>query len=80
MTHKGGSKRGRGRGRGEIREVRGRGRTFLNKANVECYRCHNFGHFQYECPTLGKNSNYAELDEKEEMLLMVYIDEIRAKR
>ncbi|KAI5422856.1 hypothetical protein KIW84_046037 [Lathyrus oleraceus] len=80
VTHEGRSERGRGRGRGEIRGGRGRGRTYLNKANVECYRCHNFGHFQYECPTLGKHSNYAELDEKEEMLLMAYVDEIGAKR
>lgn len=36
----------RGRGRGSYRgRGRGRGRTF-NKAVVECYRCHNLGHFQ----------------------------------
>ncbi|GAA0169317.1 hypothetical protein LIER_23834 [Lithospermum erythrorhizon] len=41
--------RGRGnyRGRGGSS---GRGRGSFNKATVECYKCHNLGHFQYECP------------------------------
>ena len=29
---------------------RGRGRQAFNKAIVECYKCHQLGHFQYECP------------------------------
>lgn len=41
---------GKGRGRGNFRgRGRGRGRAF-NKATVECWRCHNLGHFQHECP------------------------------
>ena len=37
---------GRGYGRGAYRGRRnGRGRSGFNKANVECYRCHNLGHF-----------------------------------
>ena len=28
---------------------RSRGRSF-NKATIECYNCHQLGHFQYECP------------------------------
>lgn len=27
---------------------RGRGRTTFNKATVECYKCYNLGHFQYD--------------------------------
>jgi RNase H-fold protein (predicted Holliday junction resolvase) len=36
----------RGRGRGDYRgRGRGRGRQALNKATVECYKCHQLGHF-----------------------------------
>lgn len=64
---------GRGRGRAALRS-RGRGRQQFNKATVECFRCHKLGHFQYECPTWGKEANYAEMDEQEEMLLMAYVE------
>ena len=67
------SNRGRGtyRGRG-----RGRGRSALNKATVECYRCHDFGNFQYKCPKMNKELNYAE----HEMLLMAHMERHEAKR
>ncbi|PRQ17740.1 putative RNA-directed DNA polymerase [Rosa chinensis] len=66
---------GRGRGRGGFRgRGRGRSRQQFNKALVECYKCHKLGHFQYECPEWEKGANYAELDEKEEMLLMAYVE------
>ena len=48
----------------------GRGRQTFNKATVECWRCHQLGHFQYECPKLEKGANYAKLEEEEEMLSM----------
>ncbi|KAF2320090.1 hypothetical protein GH714_023223 [Hevea brasiliensis] len=51
--------RGTYRGRGN-----GRGRTNFNKATVECYKCHDLGHFQYECPKWKNDANYAELEEK----------------
>ncbi|XP_062014079.1 uncharacterized protein LOC133730517 [Rosa rugosa] len=35
---------------------------------------------KYECPTWGKEANYAKMDEQEEMLLMAYIEINRAKR
>ncbi|RVW42604.1 Retrovirus-related Pol polyprotein from transposon RE1 [Vitis vinifera] len=64
-----------GRGRGAFRgRGRGRGRQAFNKAIVECYKCHQLGHFQYECPKYEKRAHYAELDEKEEMLLMSYVE------
>lgn len=65
--------RGRG-GRGVFRgrRGRGRGRLSLNKAIVECFKCHKLGHFQYECPDWEKKTNYAELEEEEELLLIAY--------
>lgn len=69
----------RGRGRwnpqrgGSSDRGRGRGRAFLNKSTVECYKCHKLGHFKNECPQWEEEANYAEEDK--EMLLMAYIEE-----
>jgi len=68
---------GRGRGRGVFRG-RGRGRNnrqFFDKSNVECYYCHEFGHFQFDCPKRELRANFA--DASEEMLLMAYTDDIK---
>ena len=69
--------RGRGtyRGRG-----RGRGRINFNKVTVECYKCHNLGHFQYDCPKWKNEANYPELDQEDEMLLMTYVELHGSKR
>lgn len=75
--HHGG--RGRGRG-GAFRGGRGRGRQTYNKATVECHRCHQLGHYQYECPSAGRQANYAEVEETEEMLLMAYIESPEQKQ
>lgn len=66
---------GRGHGRTTFRggRGRGRGRQNYNKATVECYRCHQLGHFRYECPS-SKQANYAELDESEETVLMACVE------
>ncbi|KAL4560614.1 hypothetical protein LXL04_032767 [Taraxacum kok-saghyz] len=63
---------GRGRGRGSSRGGRGRGRDrqAFDKATIQCYNCHKFGHFQYECPDWEKKANYVEADDNEELLLM----------
>lgn len=67
--------RARGRGFNGRGKGRGRGRTFFNKSTMECYKCHKHGHFQNECPKWEEEANYADLEEKEEMLLMAYIEE-----
>ena len=65
------SRRGRGvfRGRGR---GRGRDRQSFNKSLVECFKCHRLGHYQYECPTGTRRVNFAELDDEEDLLLMMY--------
>lgn len=78
-------KPGRGRGRDSFRggrgkdsfqggRGRGRGRSYQNKATIECFKCHQLGHYQYECPDWEKQANYAENVEEEELLLMSYVD------
>jgi hypothetical protein len=37
------------------------------------------GHFQYECPEWNKETNYAEFDDEEELLLMAFVEENEAK-
>lgn len=79
-----GSQQGYGRGNQQSQESQGRGRGRgghhsessrpKDKSNVECYRCHKYSHFQFECRTKlngqnGENTNFAE--KEEESLLMV---------
>ena len=72
---------GRGRGRSSFKgRGRGRGRQAFTKATVECYKCHELGHFQYECPSWNKEANFTELEKEEEMLLMSYVEMHEAKR
>ena len=54
---------GRSGGRGTYRgKGRGRGRFEFDKSTIECYNCHEFGHFQWECPKRAKKqtTNYVE--------------------
>nr|KYP53919.1 Retrovirus-related Pol polyprotein from transposon TNT 1-94 [Cajanus cajan] len=70
--------RGRG-GKGSFRggcNKGGKGRQPLNKAIIECFKCHKMGPFQYECPDWEKKANYAELEEEDEDLLLVAYEEL----
>jgi len=75
---KSGRGRGRGRSRGGSFRDRGRGRQSFNKAEIQCFKCHKFGHFQYECSTWEKKANYTEVEEdkveEDELLLMATTD------
>ncbi|KAI5427684.1 hypothetical protein KIW84_032916 [Lathyrus oleraceus] len=65
----------RGRGRGAFRgRGRGRGRFGFDKTQIECYRCHKFRHFQFECPSAENQVNYVEFNEEEELLLMAHVE------
>ncbi|CAL2257013.1 unnamed protein product [Prunus armeniaca] len=64
---RGGRNNFRGRGRG-------RGRNGFDKSTLECYNCHELGHFQWECPKKEKDSKGFYTETSEEMLLMAYVD------
>lgn len=71
---------GRGQRKSNYRERgRGRGQVF-NRATVGCFKCHKLGHFQYECPSLNKEANYAELNEEDEKMLMSYVESHEEKQ
>lgn len=69
------------RGRGTYHERgRGRGRQSFTWDTVECFKCHNLWHFQYECPKWNKETHYAELDDDKELILMALLEENEAKK
>jgi len=57
---------GRGRGRSG---ARGRGRGRINKASVECFKCHKLRHYHNECPIWEENANYVEFEDGELLLM-----------
>ncbi|XP_074378095.1 uncharacterized protein LOC141719617 [Apium graveolens] len=70
------------RGRGFAARDRrgGRSRQAFNKAIVECFKCHNIGYYQYECPKWNKQASYVESKEEEELLLMDQVEDVREKK
>lgn len=46
----------------------------VDRSNIECYRCHRYGHCQYECRTNmnkkhSQQSNFAETEEVVSLLM-----------
>ncbi|GJV61500.1 retrovirus-related pol polyprotein from transposon TNT 1-94 [Tanacetum coccineum] len=78
--HSTGRGRGRGRGYSNRGRRRGRGRSQsenrpqFDKSQIECYKCHQLGNFQYECSNEACAVNYAEFEDNEEILLMATVD------
>ncbi|XBJ20350.1 hypothetical protein VPH35_011190 [Triticum aestivum] len=66
MTRGHDSSRGRGRGRGR---GYGRGGGLKDKSEVQCYSCHELGHFSYECPEKKHKALLAHRDDDEPALL-----------
>ncbi|XP_022931689.1 uncharacterized protein LOC111437847 [Cucurbita moschata] len=78
---------GQGRGKGTLQRGRGytrgwgRGRSFVNRSAINCFRCGKQGHYQFECPDLKKEAvNYAEFDKEEELLLMAYTEKSKVEK
>ncbi|GAA0159622.1 transmembrane signal receptor [Lithospermum erythrorhizon] len=65
----------RGRDRNAFGRSRGGGRQPFNKSAIECFKCHKFGHFQYECPLWNKEAHYTTCEEEDDILLMAQADQ-----
>lgn len=61
-------------------EVGVEGASSFNKALVECYKCHNLGNFQHECPNWNKEVHYTEMEEEDAVLLMALVEPQGTKR
>ncbi|KAK9131203.1 hypothetical protein Sjap_011690 [Stephania japonica] len=66
---------GRGRGRGSCQSTFYRSKL-ADKSNVECFRCHRYGHYKSECKTdlngqTGDQTHFAEEEEEEEVSLLM---------
>jgi len=60
-------------GRGYVGYCRGKGsssvRGRINKASVECFKCHKLGHYQNECPLWEENANFVEFEDGELLMM-----------
>ena len=62
------------RERGSYTRGHGRGKSFVNRNAIICFQCQKQGHYQFECPNLEKEANFAEFEEEEELLLMAHAE------
>lgn len=71
-----GGVRGRGHGRG-AHHFNGYKPKAAGKANVECFKCHRYGHYKSECltNTQGGHANFAETEEEVSLLMVCHADE-----
>jgi transposase InsO family protein len=70
---------GRGRGRGSHHSTTYSPKS-ADKSNVECFRCHRYGHYKSECQTnlnkqSGENTNFAEKEEDVSLLMACHVKE-----
>lgn len=70
---------GRGRGRGGHHSITYRSKS-ADKSNVECFRCHRYGHYKSECQTdlnkrSGDQTNFAEKEEEVSLLMVCHMKE-----
>lgn len=70
---------GRGRGRGGHHSATYRLKP-VDKSNVECFRCHRYGHYKSECQTdlnkqSGDQTNFAEKEEEVSLLMVCHMKE-----
>ncbi|PON49915.1 Zinc finger, CCHC-type, partial [Parasponia andersonii] len=70
---------GRGRGRSGHHSTSHRPKS-ADKSNVECYRCHRYGHYKSECRTNlnrqnGERTNFAEKEEEVSLLMVCHVNE-----
>uniref|UniRef100_A0A5B7B3A2 CCHC-type domain-containing protein n=1 Tax=Davidia involucrata TaxID=16924 RepID=A0A5B7B3A2_DAVIN len=69
----------RGRGRGGHHSTANRPKS-RDKYNVECFRCHRYGHYRSECrmnlnKNRGEKSNFAEKEEEVSLLMVCHTKE-----
>jgi len=68
---------GRGRGRGGHHLTTHSSKS-ANKSNVECFRCHRYGHYKSECQIdlnkhSGDQTNFAEKEEEVSLLMVCHV-------
>ncbi|KAA8535921.1 hypothetical protein F0562_028399 [Nyssa sinensis] len=66
---------GRGRGRGGYHSTANKPKSG-DKYNVECFKCHRYGHYRSECRTnlnknRGEKSNFVEKEEEVSLLMTI---------
>ncbi|XP_031248142.1 uncharacterized protein LOC116105908 [Pistacia vera] len=66
-----------GRGRGGNHSTTYKSRS-IDKSNVECYRCHKYGHYKFECRTNlnrqgEERTNFAEKEEEVSLLMVCHV-------
>lgn len=59
---------------------RGRGRSTPNRAAIECFKCQKLEHYLSKCLDWERRANFVEMEEKDELLLMAYVEEKKAAR
>ncbi|XP_022897430.1 uncharacterized protein LOC111411096 [Olea europaea var. sylvestris] len=74
LNNEGSSNQSRGQVHWNYSSKRGCGKRY-DKSNVQCYTCHKYGHYAFECRSDTTNNeervNYVEVKKDEELLLLL---------